>query len=123
MHLWVEVVEHAHLVALGQQPVGEVGADEAGAAGDQDAHDRGVRLANQARLGLATPRSTLTPGCTRARQRERDRDDEEEEAAANAASSSTPSWPRKLTKNASRTAMPLIVNGTSITRKSSGPIT
>ena len=31
--------------------------------------------------------------------------------------------PRKLTKNASRTPMPLTVNGTSITRKSSGPST
>jgi len=31
--------------------------------------------------------------------------------------------PRKLTKKVSRRAKPLIVNGTSITRKSSGPIT
>ena len=42
---------------------------------------------------------------------------------ANARSGSTPRLPRKLTKNDSRTAMPLIVNGTSSTRKSSGPIT
>src|ERR1051325_10293997 len=42
---------------------------------------------------------------------------------ANAASGSTPSLPRKLTKNVSRRANPLMVNGTSITRKSSGPIT
>ena len=33
----VEVVEHAHLLARRQQGVDEVGADEAGAAGDEDA--------------------------------------------------------------------------------------
>ena len=38
-------------------------------------------------------------------------------------SAETPRPPRKLTKNDSRTASPLIVNGTSMTRKSSGPIT
>ena len=42
---------------------------------------------------------------------------------AKALSGSTPSLPRKLTKNVSRTAIPLIENGTSSTRKSSGPIT
>ncbi len=42
---------------------------------------------------------------------------------ANASSAGTPSFPRKLTKNASRTPMPLTVNGTSMTRKSSGPST
>ena len=42
---------------------------------------------------------------------------------ASADSLSTPSWVRKLTKNASRTARPLIVKGTRMTRKSSGPIT
>ena len=42
---------------------------------------------------------------------------------ANALSASTPSPPRKLTKNDSRTAIPLTVNGISRTRKSSGPIT
>jgi hypothetical protein len=42
---------------------------------------------------------------------------------ANAWSAGTPTLPRKLTKNASRTAMPLSVNGTSKTRKKSGPIT
>jgi hypothetical protein len=30
------VVDHDDLVAVGEQPVGQVGADEAGAAGDQD---------------------------------------------------------------------------------------
>ena len=54
---------------------------------------------------------------------ERDRDDEEEEAGRERRVAPTPSLPRKLTKNASRTASPLIVNGTSMTRKSSGPIT
>src|SRR6266516_1520036 len=43
--------------------------------------------------------------------------------AEKARSAETPSAPRKLTKNDSRTARPLIVNGTSMTRKSSGPIT
>src|SRR3954452_1039563 len=42
---------------------------------------------------------------------------------ANAGSAATPRAPRKETKNVSRTARPLIVNGTSMTRKSSGPIT
>jgi hypothetical protein len=36
----VEVVESTHLVALSKQPVGEVRADEPGAAGDQNAHGR-----------------------------------------------------------------------------------
>src|SRR5262245_34122813 len=39
---------------------------------------------------------------------------------AKAASASPPSLPRKLTKNASRTARPFTVNGTSMTRKRSG---
>ena len=38
--LLVEIVESAHVVALGKQPVGEVRADEPGAAGDQNAHGR-----------------------------------------------------------------------------------
>ena len=43
--------------------------------------------------------------------------------AANAWSAGTPTLPRKLTKNASRTAIPFNVKGTSRTRKKSGPIT
>ena len=42
---------------------------------------------------------------------------------ANAWSAGTSRLPRKLTKNASRTPIPLTVNGTSMTRKSSGPST
>ena len=42
---------------------------------------------------------------------------------ANAESALTPSLPRKLTKKASRTPSPFTVNGTSMTRKSSGPST
>jgi hypothetical protein len=42
---------------------------------------------------------------------------------ANAGSAATPSAPRNETKNDSRTASPFTVNGTSMTRKSSGPIT
>ena len=37
--------------------------------------------------------------------------------AANAASAPTPTLPRKLTKNASRTAIPFSVNGTSMTSR------
>ena len=44
VHLRVEVVQRAHLVTLGEEAISEMGADEAGAAGDEDAH-RGVRLA------------------------------------------------------------------------------
>ena len=33
-----QLVEHAHLVAGGQEPLDEVGADEPGPAGDQHAH-------------------------------------------------------------------------------------
>ncbi len=41
MHLGVEVVERADGVALGQQPICEMGADEPGAARDQDVHSSG----------------------------------------------------------------------------------
>ena len=41
MNLAVEVVERPNLVPLGEKPVGEVRADETGAAGDENAHDRG----------------------------------------------------------------------------------
>ncbi len=59
-----------------------------------------------------------------ARRGEHDRDEEEEEAGREGRRrSSTPTLPRKLTKNASRTANPFSVNGTSSTRKNSGPIT
>ena len=40
VHLTVEVVERAHLVAVGEQPVGEMRSDEAGAAGNQNLHGR-----------------------------------------------------------------------------------
>src|SRR5262249_57432688 len=36
MDLRVEVVQRPHLVAVGEQPVSEVRADESGAAGDQN---------------------------------------------------------------------------------------
>jgi hypothetical protein len=38
VHLAIEVVERPHLVPLGEEPVGEVRADEAGAARDEDSH-------------------------------------------------------------------------------------
>jgi hypothetical protein len=44
----VEVVERPHVVSLREQPVRQVRADEAGAAGDQDLHGS-VRLAARAR--------------------------------------------------------------------------
>ena len=59
----------------------------------------------------------------RAGQREERRDEEEQEPRREGRSAGTPTLPRKLTKNASRTAIPLSVNGTSRTRKNSGPIT
>jgi hypothetical protein len=40
VNLRVEVVERADLVGVGEEPVGEVRADEAGDACDQHAHDR-----------------------------------------------------------------------------------
>ena len=40
MHLRVEVVEDAHVPAVGEKPVGEMRADEPGAAGDQNLHGR-----------------------------------------------------------------------------------
>jgi len=123
MNLGIEVVEGSDLVPLGQKPVGEVRADEAGAAGDENAHDRGAGYLSSGALGLATPRRFSTaritaPGKERAIVTTKNRNPQ-----ASADSLSTPSWVRKLTKNASRTARPLIVKGTRITRKSSGPIT
>ncbi len=38
VHLRVEQVEDPHLVPVGEQALDEVGADEAGAAGDENAH-------------------------------------------------------------------------------------
>ena len=64
-------------------------------------------------------RITASPG-----RREQDRHHEEEEAAGERrVGGRRPGCPRKLTKNASRTPSPLTVNGTSMTRKSSGPST
>ena len=37
-----EQVEHAHLVPLVEQRIDDVGADEAGAAGDEDPHRPGT---------------------------------------------------------------------------------
>ena len=39
--LWIQVVEGAHLVPVGEAPVGEVRADEPCAAGDQNLHGPG----------------------------------------------------------------------------------
>ena len=41
MHLRVEVVERAQGVSLGQQPIGQMGADEPCPACDQDVHPSG----------------------------------------------------------------------------------
>jgi hypothetical protein len=38
-----QVVERRHVVAAGEQRVDEMGADEPGAAGDEDAHRRSLR--------------------------------------------------------------------------------
>jgi hypothetical protein len=40
MHLWRQVVEHAHLVSFGEKPTGEVRSDETGPAGDQHLFDQ-----------------------------------------------------------------------------------
>ena len=53
-----EVVDDEHLVAAGEQAVGEVRADEAGAAGDQDLHastSSGRAFAELAPRGRGTP--------------------------------------------------------------------
>src|SRR5436190_24220561 len=123
MNLAVEVVERPNLVPLGEKPVGEVRADETGAAGDENAHDRGGGYLSSGARGRATPRRFSTaritaPGNARAIVTTKNR-----KPHVNADSLLTPSWVRKLTKNASRTARPLIVKGTRMTRKSSGPIT
>ena len=81
MNLGVEVVERSNLVALGQKPVGEMRADEAGAAGDENAHDRGAGYLSSGALGLATPRRLSTPRITAPGSDERDRHDEEQEPA------------------------------------------
>ena len=71
---------------------------------------RGPRTPSQSRI--------TAPGSDRAIVTRKKR-----KPAAKASSAPTPTLPRKLTKKASRTASPLIVNGTSMTTKSSGPIT
>src|SRR5581483_250962 len=71
-----------------------------------------------ARPGSASIASTSAPGTAVTSDSRKKR-----KPVAKAASAPTWSLPRKLTKNASRSAMPLIVKGTSITRKSSGPST
>jgi len=46
VHLRAEVVQHAHTMACGQQLIGQMRADEAGTAGDEDAlsHDCSVQV-------------------------------------------------------------------------------
>ena len=87
----------------------------------RDAHDRDV-----AHLGTALRAPPLSashamiaaPGSAKATVTTKNR-----KPVANARSADTPSAPRNETKNDSRTASPFTVNGTSMTRKSSGPIT
>jgi len=67
---------------------------------------------------MASHPSTTAPGSDSVRVTAR-----KTKPAAKAASALTESFPRKLTKKDSRTARPLMVNGMSVTRKSSGPIT
>src|SRR5262249_2809626 len=117
VNLRIEVVQRAHVVAVGKEPVCEVRADEAGAAGDQNLHGAREATSGRSRRTPSTARM-IAPGSARATVTTKNRN-----PVATADSFGTPSCPRKLTKNASRTAMPLIVNGTSSTRKSSGPIT
>ena len=63
-----EVVEDEHLVAVGQQPLGEMRSDEAGAAGNQRDHARTSRLSRLSHGGNDT--SDITVGRTRV-QRQR----------------------------------------------------
>src|SRR3954453_5934458 len=123
MNLAIEVVERPNLVPLGEKPIGEVRADEAGAAGNENAHDRGGGYLSSGARGRVTPRRFSTarmtaPGSASAIVTTKNRNPQ-----ARADSLSTPSCVRKLTKKASRTARPLIVKGTRMTRKSSGPMT
>src|SRR5262249_22984894 len=106
VNLRVEVVQCPHLVAVGQQPVGEARPDDAGAACDQTLQGAGEAPSGPSRRGPSTARM-IAPGSASATVTTKKR-----KPVATACSFGTPSWPRKLTKNASRTAMPLIVNGT-----------
>jgi hypothetical protein len=63
MHLRIEAVERAHAMAFGKEAIGEMGADEAGAACDQDVH-RGVRLPD-ARSGERAQRAPSHAGSRR----------------------------------------------------------
>ena len=75
------------------------------------------------RSGRAAPRIPSQQQDPEPGQRQRDRDEEEQEAGGEGGVGVDAERPRKLTKKASRTAIPLIVNGKSRTRKSSGPMT
>src|SRR2546427_955704 len=79
---------------------------------DDDHGDRAHRRRSPSRMRIATPGSASAIVTMKKRK-----------PVANAWFALTPRAPRNDTKNVSRTASPLTVNGTSITRKSSGPIT
>src|SRR3954453_15773405 len=118
MNLAIEVVERPNLVPLGEKPIGEVRADEAGAAGDENAHGRGGGYLSSGARGRATPRRFSTARITAPGRASALATTKNRKPQAGADSLSTPSCVRKLTKNASLTARPLIVNGTRMTRKS-----
>ena len=54
MHLWVEIVQHSNGVARSGSSFGDVGADETGAAGDENTH--GTQAAS-ARRATGQPRA------------------------------------------------------------------
>ncbi len=54
VHLLDEAVEHAHAVSGSDELVGEVRADEAGSAGDEDALGQGRNVTRQARRILGS---------------------------------------------------------------------
>ena len=64
VHLRVEVVQRAHLVPIGHEPVGEVGTDEPGSSGDEDAHSANA-------IGVSGPRPEAERAVARRPQRAR----------------------------------------------------
>src|SRR5258708_5348999 len=86
-------------------------------------HDHDRRVTHRGTAARGAPRNASHPTIAAPGSESATVTTKNRKPVANARSAETPSAPRNETKKDSRTASPLTVNGTSMTRKSNGPIT